>query len=809
MITYADATVCPACREPLPSDVAQPISCAACSVPLGSPLAADLLTTLRRADHLVAALRFEASRPPVAADLPPVPPLWEGPARTGLRTSSVPAVLLSLGALCLLVAAVAFLAVAWTWLGVGGRTTVLVALTVTSAGLAAVLARRGLRVAAEALTVVGAGLWLLDVIGAHRAGWLGHLSSAELAGTVGGALAAYGVVTAVASRRLAAPQVTLPIGLLVVALAVGGAVADPAPVAAVTVAVLAVVAIAGRLLGLAVLPSSAGVAAAGSWLALASLALRALEELDTLSWTSLWVAGPGWLLGLAALYLLLPLLLLPRTDLAVVGCGSAAATALTALALVPAVDGDGTPNALAALGLALGWLAVGHVLTARRSPLAPIAAVPAALLALPLSAVVARQLATAADRVLTDDRAARLPETVLDVHQLLLVPAALVALAVAHLVAVLLGAVRPRTWLATGAATAVVTAVATLALYPVPVWTVLAAVVAVGVVAAAVALRLDDTSGVDGTLALAGSVGALLFAAGVAAPDADRLTLVTAVLVLVALVSLTAGRFDFAREIGGALLPAAATGLLWSAGRWGDADVARLGVPTLVLVGVLALARPRVEVEVAAAVTALVAVPVAVQAAEHVATSTALHLTVAGVLVTVSSLVHPSRRELGWLGSGLLLLATWVRLADLGVTSPEAYTVPAAALLLGVGLVRLGRDHTASSRLSLTPGLSLLTVPSLLWVLATDQVSLRALLLGLGCLALVLGGARLRWSAPLTVGAAVGAMLALAELAPYVARTPQWVVLGTAGALLTVVGVTWERRVADLRGAAQVLRRLR
>ena len=43
------------------------------------------------------------------------------PARTGIRSSSVPSILLGLGALCLLVAAVIFLSVAWSRLGVGGR----------------------------------------------------------------------------------------------------------------------------------------------------------------------------------------------------------------------------------------------------------------------------------------------------------------------------------------------------------------------------------------------------------------------------------------------------------------------------------------------------------------------------------------------------------------------------------------------------------------------------------------------------------------------------------------------------------------
>jgi hypothetical protein len=88
-------------------------------------------------------------------------------------------------------------------------------------------------------------------------------------------------------------------------------------------------------------------------------------------------------------------------------------------------------------------------------------------------------------------------------------------------------------------------------------------------------------------------------------------------------------------------------------------------------------------------------------------------------------------------------------------------------------------------------------------------VSLRAALLGAGCLGLVLAGTRLRWSSPLVVGAVVGGLLVLRELAPYAAATPQWVLIGLAGTVLTVVGVTWERRLRDLRQAADYLGRLR
>ena len=142
------------------------------------------------------------------------------------------------------------------------------------------------------------------------------------------------------------------------------------------------------------------------------------------------------------------------------------------------------------------------------------------------------------------------------------------------------------------------------------------------------------------------------------------------------------------------------------------------------------------------------------------------------------------------------------------MSAPEAYTLPTALVLVALGIDRLRRDPAAASETTLLPGLVLATVPSLLWVLG-DPVSLRALLLGAACLVLVLAAVRVRWSAPLLVGSVVGAILVLRELAPYVAQTPQWLAIGLAGAVLTVIGVTWERRLQDLQVAGSFLGRLR
>ena len=91
--------------------------------------------------------------------------------------AAIPKILLGLGALCLLVAAIVFLAVSWSILGVGGRTAVLLTLTAAATGGALLLNRFRLRIAGESMSVVALGMLGLDVIGAHAAGWFGDSST--------------------------------------------------------------------------------------------------------------------------------------------------------------------------------------------------------------------------------------------------------------------------------------------------------------------------------------------------------------------------------------------------------------------------------------------------------------------------------------------------------------------------------------------------------------------------------------------------------------------------------------------------------
>ncbi|MBB6628436.1 hypothetical protein H5V45_14000 [Nocardioides sp. KIGAM211] len=806
MPRYADPSLCPDCHAVLPVG---PATCPRCRLPLQGPLAARLLETLSTADRLLAELRLTAPAfAPVAEawtpEAYPAASRAEAPRRRGLGAPSVPRILLSLGALCLLVAAVTFLAVAWSWLGVGGRTAILVALTVLSSGLGHQLARKDLRLAGEALTVVAFGLLTLDVIGADNAGWLGDLDTSGLAVAVGGTLLVVALVLALAGRtRLTAPEVVAPLGLLVAAAGAFDATGHPDVVATVAVLAGTALALLARSQARPVLLGSSLTVALGWWLVLVASGLA--DAADHASFAALWADGHGVTLATAAVLALLPLV--ARAPSAAVTSGLAAAAVLASVAIaLPGVDHGTTRLALVALAGLLVWSAVALVVDRRRlaAPAAPMA-----LAALVVAVVAAGLVASAIATVLGVGAPFTRPLGVrLEPVDGGASPALLVPLALGLLLAGLAVAPAPRrTTIARSVAPLVVlAAVGTLALQPVPLGTVVVALLATGAALLALGVRRHDDGGLQASTAGA----AVCLAAAVVALPSAGLTLVAllAVVGAAATAALRGARADVVLA-GETVLPAALAALLWTAGEVVGLDEALRAAPLLLVVGLLAIARPRPLLEGSAALAGAVAAVASIAVATDQDTSLALHLTLAGALVTASALVHPSRRLLAWPGGLLLAAATWVRLADLGVDAPEAYTLPTAVALVLVGLAHLRREPGSSTAVALAPGLVLATVPSLLWVLTGDPVTLRALLLGLGCLGLVLAGLRLRWGAPLVVGSAAGALVVLRELAPYAGGTPQWVLIGLAGTLLTVLGVTWESRLRDVQHASAYLARLR
>ena len=150
-------------------------TCPACGLSLEGPLPARLFLTLSEADRILEQMRAvaPAAAPPVATPASAAPagvparalPTQAAPGTglaggtpppvTGhaprphahLSAASVPKILLGLGAICVLIAALVFLAVTWSVMGVAGRTATLVGFTVVTGGLATWVARRGLRAA--------------------------------------------------------------------------------------------------------------------------------------------------------------------------------------------------------------------------------------------------------------------------------------------------------------------------------------------------------------------------------------------------------------------------------------------------------------------------------------------------------------------------------------------------------------------------------------------------------------------------------------------------------------------------------------
>ncbi|MGY1732499.1 SCO7613 C-terminal domain-containing membrane protein [Geodermatophilus sp. SYSU D01045] len=193
---------CPVCGTPA---APAPAPCGTCGLPAvaqAATVVARLGATIdefaRERDALVATLRAAAPGPaaaplpvpapawapppapaapppPVAPPLPvapPVPPpLLEPPSPR--RRLSPQQVLLGLGALLVVAAAIAFVAVAWTRLGVTFQAAVMATVTAAACATSAWSARRGLRATEEALAGAGAALLAVDLAAAHALGLWG------------------------------------------------------------------------------------------------------------------------------------------------------------------------------------------------------------------------------------------------------------------------------------------------------------------------------------------------------------------------------------------------------------------------------------------------------------------------------------------------------------------------------------------------------------------------------------------------------------------------------------------------------------
>ncbi|MGI5145397.1 SCO7613 C-terminal domain-containing membrane protein [Plantactinospora sp. CA-294935] len=157
---------------------------------------------------------------------------------------------------------------------------------------------------------------------------------------------------------------------------------------------------------------------------------------------------------------------------------------------------------------------------------------------------------------------------------------------------------------------------------------------------------------------------------------------------------------------------------------------------------------------------------------------------------------------------GAELVATWLLLVSVRVALVEAYTLPAAVLGLLAGWLALRARPALNSWLAYGPGLAAALLPSLVSVIVAADQPWRRLLLGAGALLAVLAGARWRRQAPVLLGGAALAVLALREMVDVWDRLPRWIFLAVGGFALIGLAMTYERRRRDLHRLRSAVNRM-
>lgn len=770
-----------------------------------------------------------------------VPPLWpsRGAAGTPPPDATAPGVqnvLLVLGGILLTVAAVAFTLVSWGHLGIGGRSLVLGAVTVGVLTAPVALLRRGLASTAEAVAALGVALTLLDAYALHEVVFTGTGAltyTAAASAVLAGGWAAYGAgvgatvpadapVSEGPGRRGTRLVLRLPLPLAVAtahlplplwALAVG---AGPYALTAV----LLVTAAAGAAVALRTTLTPVRIVAA-----VGSLGTGAVGVLSAgwLCWTA---SGPGASARAAALLILAAAIALaaaravPKPE-AAVGAALTAGLCLVAGAggvLRTSLPGEWTAPGCLACGVAL--LAVVRTPlgeTSRRGLVGASFAVQGlvVLSAVPLVAGTLLGPVFQVERPWSGAprgfRAAVFTDVPWPAHAGT-VP--LVLAVVAGVLAVASG--RGEKWRPHCAVGALVLGWAALLVLPPALGLPYTAglVAQGGVVVAALGCAEWARRAAAGTSHVA--VGAVVLAL-VTSVDLALVSLASesaTIGVLVALTLLFAGAGT--RPGSG---PFAAPASLVHAAALACAIGASAGRPphhtallVVVVSAVAALLAARssgspvtVPVEGAGAAAGLLSLALAATDLPMLA----LVLSVGGV-VMAGTAIRPDRRAAGHVAVVLFVLAAWVRLAAWDVTTPEAYALPVTVPALVVGHLSRRRDPALSSWTAYGAGLGLALVPSLLAAWG-DPHWFRPLLLGTAALAVTLVGARSRLQAPLVLGGSVLALVALHELAPYVAQVvgvlPRWAPPALAGAVLLAMGATYEQRLRDARRVREVFAR--
>lgn len=828
MSTLGNPSICPDCRATL----VPPSTCPDCGLVLQGPEAAQLWQHLTAADFLIDRLRLGA-RPvreaPVAPTFP-VPPLPTAPpahssAARRLPAFSVPVVLLGLGAICLLVAAIVFVAVTWSSLGLGGRTAIMAGVTTVVIAVAVLLTHRGLCAGAETLWLVAHVMIAIDVVAAAVADLavIGDLDPRHVAGSLGVTLLVSSIGASAWATGTAVPRLAGLVGVtgaaaLLVTAAEAWSAEHSALATALSIPLLGAGAALIALVGPKALRPHAyavGIVGGLSWLVTIT---HGLDRATTVTASHWWQDLVGWPFLVAAAVAAGPALAraLPESVRYVASAASIASVA----AFAAGGTASGQTKVLVACAIA-GALAVLAGWGPRTWAVpAALMSTAAALVAIPVTlvrpfGVVSGLPTTAPARGAGLDL--RFPATTWDLDPWTAPIIAAVALVTTFsLIRHLRADVQPHArsaWLAiapvmVGLGSAIWFLESQPRLLPAVIaWSALVALV--GAVAVA---RRDAAPGLIGCLALA----AYLIGLGLrfAVPSHLLVALFASAVGAVGAAVALRSRTD---RLDGLLVPvtagASAFLVLFAATHWpylahgtGNAAGVTLAISASVIgLAAAKLARTpstRITLEVVTLVCGLASTAFVADAA-----MTAIVLTIVGSAVAVISVLHRDRDDVAWVATGLLAIALLIRIDD-NASVPELVTLPAALLLMAAGIDRLLRDPAVSSRRALSSGLALGLVPSLLGALE-DPVSVRGAAIGTAGLAVLALGITQRWAAPFIAGALVVAVVALRHLGPVAAALPRWISLGSIGVALLLVGITWEARRRNAQAAERYLAALR
>lgn len=826
---------CPGCEQ-VPSGAV----CSACGIRLDAPevprlreLALQLDQLKKHRDSLVQErldlmqavvrtkrldLRARSPRPPrpvaaPSAPAPALPPPVTGRPRIEVESTPLRNLLLSTGAGLLGLAALIFAFIAWPKLGEGGQALVLLATTLVAAATAWALHER-LPATAEAMTAVTILLVLVDAYALRQAGVGGATVSGSQYSAA--ALALLAAATAAVGRASRVCQVTAALAGPAAAVLAADSVADRAVEWSAWLSVIAAATVAAGLLidvsrsprrelparvllgvaltiwALAVLSAAAAAVAADP----SSAVVVALTALAPLVLT-LGAPEDGrfaeWRTG-AALGASLAIL-------AAVGVGSAAAGAGRWVPVI--VAGTAAAWSAAALGSDRRLVAAGL------SGLAVVAGVLVYLAETPLTAVFGplRWLDRPWTLGVTDF--ARLPAD--DLPRLRL-PETLAVLGIASAVAVAAAIARrehPEGRFFAAAAAAMVAAAGAVVVLAVD-SSVAGAVVSL---TAGMALALA-MSGVSDRRGASSATPAFIGAAAVFAAPALGWTAANQGLTPAFPVALAVGsgaaaavaRSRWLRQASFAVcvgaLMSTAPAVVAAATTSGTARAAGLALAVSAAAVLIAGSLARGGLVVGDGLVegvGVVGLLVGVSMASDDALSLASTLTLSTAALLAAGGLPRQRRD-GYLlaGAAMAVVSSWAWMAVADVELPEAYTLPAAAVSLLVGLEARKRQTGENSWLTIGPGLLIAFAPSLMLGLS-ERGWVRPVVLAGAAVAAVSVGAASKLQAPLAIGSTVIVILGVDAIAPALGEVPRWASIGGAGVILLWLGATAEKRVADVR----------